>query len=73
MDGLLFGRKLDALDLLQFLDAALHLFRLGGLVAKAIDEGFELLDALALIAIRGFQLLGALLSSASDIFRSCRG
>ncbi len=61
VNGLLFGGQLDALDLFQLLDAALHLFGLGGLVAEAIDEGFQLLDALALVAIRGFQLLGALL------------
>ena len=61
MDGLLVGRHLDALDLVQLLDAALHLLGLGGLIAEAIDEGFQLLDALALVAVGGFQLVGALL------------
>ena len=56
MNGLLFGRELDALDLVQFLDAALHLLGLGGLIAEAVDEGFQLLDALALVAVGGFQL-----------------
>ena len=73
VNGLLFLRQLDALDLFQFLDAALHLLGLGRLVAKAVDEDFELLDAVALIAVGGFELLQALRSSASDISRSCRG
>ena len=64
MDGLLFRRQLDALDLFEFLDAALHLLRLGGLVAEAVDEGFQLLDAFALVAVGGFELGAALLSSA---------
>jgi len=34
----------------------LNLLGLGGLIAKAIDEGFQLLDTLALVAIRGFEL-----------------
>ena len=64
MDGFLVGRDLDALDLLQFLDAALDLLGLGGLVAEAVDEGFQLLDAVTLVAIGGgelFQALGLLL------------
>ena len=60
MNRLLFRRNLDALDLLQFLDAALHLLRLGRLVAEAVDEDFQLLDAFALVAVRGFQLLAPL-------------
>ena len=40
VDGLLLGGNFDALDLFQFLDAALHLLGLGGLVAEAVDEGF---------------------------------
>ena len=43
VDGLFVGRNFDALDLFQFLDAALHLFGFGGLSAEAVDEGFELL------------------------------
>src|SRR4029077_8613552 len=34
MDGLLFGRNLDPLDLFEFLDPALHLLRFGGRVAE---------------------------------------
>ena len=60
MNRLLFFRQLDALDLFQFLDPALHLLGLGGLIAEAVDEDFQLLDALALVAIGGFELLQAL-------------
>ena len=56
VDGLLVGRDFDALDFFQLLDARLHLLGLGRLSAEAVDEGFQLLDALALIAIRGFKL-----------------
>ncbi len=51
MDRLLIFRHFDALDLVEFLDAALHLLGLGGLVAKAIDEGLKLLDAVALARV----------------------
>ena len=60
VNRLLLGRQLDALDLLEFLDPALHLLGLGRLVAEAVDEGFELLDPLLLIAIRRFELRAAL-------------
>ena len=60
VNGLFFRRDFDPLDLFQFLDAALHLLRLRGLVAEAIDEYFQLLDAVALIAVCGLQLLVAL-------------
>ena len=50
-DRLLLG-NLDALDLFQFLDAALHLLGLGGLRAEAIDECLKVLDLLALVAVR---------------------
>ena len=60
MDCLFLFRQLDAIDLFQFLDAALHLLGLGRLIAEAIDEYFQLFDALALIAIGGFELLHAL-------------
>ena len=60
VDHLFFFRQLDALDLFQFLDAALHLLGFGRLVAEAVDEYFQLLDALPLIAIRRFELLHAL-------------
>ena len=52
VDGLLVRRNLDALDLFQLLDAALNLLGLRRLVAEAVDEGFQLLDALALIGDR---------------------
>ena len=73
VDGLFFFRQFDALDLLQFLDPALHLLGLGGLVAEAVDEDFQLLDAIALVAIGGFELLQALRLLRSDTSRSCRG
>ena len=60
VDGLLFGRDLDALDALQFLDAALHLLGLGGLVAEAGDEGFQLRDAVLLVGVSRFELREAL-------------
>ncbi len=44
-------RQLDALYFLQFLDPALHLLGLGGLVAKTIDEDFQLLNTLALVKL----------------------
>ena len=56
MNRLLFRRNFDALDLLQFLDAALHLLGLGRLGAEAVDERLELFDALALVLIGGLQL-----------------
>ena len=56
VDRLLLDRDLDALDLLQLLDAALHLLGLGGLVAKAADEGFKMLDVLALVFVSRGQL-----------------
>jgi hypothetical protein len=52
-DGLFFG-YLDALDFFQLLDAGLDLLGLGGLGAEAVDEGFEVLDLYALVAICGF-------------------
>ena len=44
MDGLFVGGNLDALDLFEFLDAALHLLGFCRLGAEAIDERFELFD-----------------------------
>ena len=61
MNHRFFLRQLDALDLLQFLDAALHLLRLCGLVAKAVDEGLQMLDVLPLVAVGGFELRAPLL------------
>ena len=45
MDRRLLLRHLDALNLFEFLDAALYLLRLGRLIAETVDEGFERLDA----------------------------
>ena len=64
VNGLFFLRDLDALDLVQFFDAALHLLGFCRLVAKAVDERFQLLDALALIAVRRFELVAPLLFCA---------
>ena len=61
-------RQFDAIDLFQFLDAALHLFGFGRLVTEAIDEYFQLLDAFPLIAIRRFELLHALGFRGQRIF-----
>ena len=52
----LFERNLDALDLVELLDAALHLLRLGRLIAEAADEGLEMVDVLALVFVRRLQL-----------------
>ena len=61
MNHRLFLRQLDALDLIQLLDAALDLLRLRRLIAKAVDEGLQMLDVLALIAPGRFELRAALL------------
>ena len=60
MDGLFLGRHLDALDAIELLDAALHLLGFGGLVAKAVDKGFELADAILLVGVGGLKLGAAL-------------
>src|SRR5262249_48366166 len=56
MYALLLGRNLDSFDPVEFLDPALHLFRLGGLIAEPVDEGLQLRDSLLLIGIRGQEL-----------------
>src|ERR1035437_2122226 len=61
VDGLLVRGDLDAVDFLEFLDAALHLLRLGRLRAKAVDKCFKLLDAFALVLVRRHQGVTALL------------
>jgi hypothetical protein len=61
MNHRFFLRELDALDLVQFLDTALHLLRLRGLVAKTVDEGFQMLDVLPLVAVGRFKLRAPLL------------
>src|SRR5437868_6843974 len=60
MNGPLFRRYLNPLDLLELLNAALHLLGFCGLIAKTIDKDFQLLDALALVAISPFELLASL-------------
>src|ERR1700688_511735 len=60
MNGLLVGRDLNPFDFFEFLYAGLHLPGLGGLVAEAVNEGLQLLDALALIAVGGFKLRASL-------------
>ena len=72
MNGLFFCREFNALDLLQFLDTALYLLGFGRLIAEAVDEDFQLLDTLTLVAIRRFKLLEALGLRDPDTFRSCR-
>ncbi len=39
---------------------ALHLFCFGGLGAEAVDEGFKMLDLIALIAVSGDELIAPL-------------
>src|SRR6266568_3295007 len=56
MDGLFVGRDLDALNAFQFLDAALHLLGIGGLITEAVNKGLELRDALAVMAVCGLEL-----------------
>src|SRR5690349_23082996 len=56
MNGLLLRRQLNTLDFLEFLDAALYLFRFGGLVAKSIDKRFELLNFILLIFVGRLEL-----------------
>ena len=60
VDGGFFFGDFDALDLFEFLDAGLDLFRFGGLIAEAVDEGLEGLDTVALIFVRVHQLRAAL-------------
>ena len=60
VDGGFFFGDLDALDLFELLDAGLDLLGFGGLVAEAVDEGFEGLDAVALIFVGVHQLRAAL-------------
>ena len=72
VDGLFVRRNFDALDLLQFLDAALHLFGFGRLIAEAVDERFQLFDAVALVGVSGFQLRAPLGFSAARTSNSRR-
>src|SRR5262249_50622796 len=56
MNGLFIRRNFNPLDLLQLLDAALHLLGLGSLIAEATDECLQLLDALLLVVVGGLEL-----------------
>ena len=60
MDLLPLGRHFDRHDLLEQLDAALHLRRLGRLIAEAVDEHLDARDFLVLLALRLAQRLDAL-------------
>ena len=68
MNGLFLFRQLDALDLFQFLDSALHLLGLGSLITEAVDEDFQLLDPLALVAIGRFELFQSLRLGVDILF-----
>ena len=68
MNGALFVGQLDAVHSLKFFDPALHLLGLSGLIAKAVDENFELLNALALVAVGCFQLFEALRFLREELF-----
>ena len=57
---------LDRHDAFQLLDAALHLYSLGGLIAEALDEGLDVSYLLLLILI-GTQLLLPALGPQVDI------
>ena len=52
VDPLALGRHLDRHDLLEQLDPALHLRRLGRLVAEPVDEHLDARDFLVLLALR---------------------
>ena len=59
VDLLALGRHLDRHDLLEHLDPALHLRRLGRLVAEAVDEHLDARDLLVLLALGLAQRLDA--------------
>ena len=59
MDPLALGRHLDRDDLLEHLDAALHLRGLRRLVAEAVDEHLHARDFFVLLALRLAQPLDA--------------
>ena len=72
VDGGFFGREFDALNLFELFDAALDLLGFGGLGAEAIDEGFELLNFVALVFVSGLELKRGVRLSGCGIFRSLR-
>ncbi len=61
------ARHLEALDLVEHLDAALHLARLRRLVAEALDEALDLGDALGLVARAGLQQRAAGLALDQEV------
>ena len=67
VDGGFFFGDLDALDFFEFFDAGLHLFRFRRLIAEAVDEGFESVDAVTLVLVRVHQL-GAAFFFLRDVF-----
>src|ERR1700681_916713 len=52
-------RQLNFVYLLQFLDPALYLPGFGGLIAEAIDEGFEMMNLLLLVFLACLELSSA--------------
>src|SRR5581483_12076710 len=56
MNGLLLRRQLDALNLFELFDAALHLAGLGGLVAETVDKDFQMMNSFLLVFVSSFQL-----------------
>ena len=73
VDALALGRHLEALDLLEHLDAALHLRRLGRLVAEAVDELLDALDLLVLPPLGLAQPLERARRAARGTSSSCSG
>ena len=71
VDRPLFLGDFDPLHLFQFLDAALHLFGFGRRVAEAVDEDFQLLDALRWLRNAAWSC-SRRCSSVPETFRSCR-
>ena len=68
LDALGSGRRHDhAVDALQLLDAALHLARLGGLIAEALDERLGVRDLALLSLGRRLQLRQPLLALLDEV------
>src|SRR5712672_2478878 len=60
MNRLFIIGQFDSFNFLEFLDAALHLLGLGGLIAEAINESFQVMNPVLLIFVGGFELRPAL-------------
>ncbi len=72
MDALAFRRDLDRHDLVEHLDPALHLRRLGRLVAETVDERLHARDLVVLIALllaQPFHAFFALVEVAAVVAR----